>query len=162
MPISTNELKEILAILEASGWDEAQVTIGDVTLTVSKSGLAGAPAGAPARAAAITTPELAPAVEPAVERPVVDPGPHAADVVGYDITAPSLGVFWRAPEPGTPPFVDVGSRVEAGDTLCIVEVMKLMNQVRTDRAGVVVAVHPQNGEHVEFGNRLFTLDPDPV
>jgi biotin carboxyl carrier protein len=73
------------------------------------------------------------------------------------ITAPSVGVFWRAPEPGAPAFVEVGSRVEVGDTLGIVEVMKLMSNVAADVAGEVVAIHAENASTVQFGTPLVTI-----
>ena len=70
-----------------------------------------------------------------------------------------MGLFWRAPSPGAPPFVELGGRVAAGDTVAIVEVMKLMNHVRAGVAGTVLAVHPENGQMVEHGDPLFTVEP---
>jgi acetyl-CoA carboxylase biotin carboxyl carrier protein len=155
MALTPSEIKEILGILEASGWDEAQITIDDVTLTVSKSGngLAGVlPDRAPAPTAAPVP--ASPQPTPHEEQASTAPGTG-----GQVVEAPSVGVFWRAPEPGAAPFVDVGDDVEAGATLCIVEVMKLMNHVQADVAGVVRDIHVSNGDHVEFGTPLFTLAP---
>ena len=75
---------------------------------------------------------------------------------GHRVTAPSVGLFWRSPKPGAPPFVEVGDEVGPDDTVCIVEVMKLMNHVRAGTAGTVRAVHPENGQMVEHGDPLFT------
>lgn len=76
------------------------------------------------------------------------------------MTAPSVGVFWRAPEPGAAPFVEVGSRVAAGDTIGIVEVMKLMSNVAAEVAGVVTAIHVDNAQGVQFGTPLVTIRPE--
>jgi acetyl-CoA carboxylase biotin carboxyl carrier protein len=76
------------------------------------------------------------------------------------IEAPSVGLFWRAPAPGAPPFVEVGSRVAAGDTLAIVEVMKLMNHVVSPVDGVVVGILVENGAPVEFGQPIVAVDPE--
>lgn len=76
------------------------------------------------------------------------------------ITAPSPGIFWRSPHPGAPPFVDLGDHVEAGSTLCIVEVMKLMNHVSAELAGTVVGILVSNGEQVEQRQALFRFRPD--
>ena len=78
---------------------------------------------------------------------------------GHRVTAPSVGLFWRSPKPGAPPFVEVGDEVGPDDTVCIVEVMKLMNHVRAGTAGTVRAVHPENGQMVEHGDPLFTIGP---
>jgi acetyl-CoA carboxylase biotin carboxyl carrier protein len=74
------------------------------------------------------------------------------------VAAPSVGIFWRSPQPGAPPFVEVGDSVTADTTTCIVEVMKLMNHVKAGAAGRVVQVHPRNGEQVTAGQPLFTIE----
>lgn len=155
MPLSNREIKEILAILEESGWDQAEVTIDDVTLSVSKGAApAAAPPPPPVPAPAAATPPpaaAAPAPSTAATPPVSPPG-HA-------VASPSVGVFWRSPEPGATPFVDVGQAVEVGQTLCIVEVMKLMQHVNADLAGTITAIHVENGDNVEFGTPLFSIEP---
>jgi acetyl-CoA carboxylase biotin carboxyl carrier protein len=91
------------------------------------------------------------------------PSPATSHARRADVTtvlAPSLGLFWRSPKPGAPPFVEVGDRVEADSTVCIVEVMKLMNHVKAGCAGVVSAIHAQNGEMVEYGEPLITIAPE--
>jgi acetyl-CoA carboxylase biotin carboxyl carrier protein len=75
------------------------------------------------------------------------------------ITAPSVGVFWRSPRPGSPPFVEVGQTVAVGDTVCIVEMMKLMNNVVSDVAGTVTAIHVENAAQVEYGAPLISIAP---
>lgn len=155
MALSSREIKEILAVLEDSGWDEAEVTIGDVTLAVSRGSVPEAgppPAGA---TPAPSTSENRPAPQPPAPAPAAAAAP--SEPAGHVVAAPSVGVFWRAPEPGAPPFVDVGAEVEEGQTLCIVEVMKLMQHVTADVAGVIAAIHVENGDHVEFGTPLFSI-----
>jgi acetyl-CoA carboxylase biotin carboxyl carrier protein len=156
MPLSSNEIKEILAILEESGWDQAEITIDDVTLSVSKGAVAppAVPSTAPAPPSA---PSFVPAMPPAEAAPSTATAP-AASPPGHVVAAPSVGVFWRSPEPGALPFVEVGQAVEVGQTLCIVEVMKLMQYVNADLAGTVTAIHTENGDNVEFGTPLFSID----
>ena len=127
MPLSNREIKEILAILEESGWDQAEVTIDDVTLSVAKGAAPSTPpAPAPIAPSAVAPP--APAGPPAAAAPTAPPAaaPPSDTPPGHVVASPSVGVFWRSPEPGATPFVDVGQAVEVGQTLCIVEVMKLM------------------------------------
>ena len=199
MSLTTQEIKEILELLEASGWDEAQVTVGDVTITVSKHGSGGpgsrsgeavggeataaptfaadsepasshrgSPAPPPAHAANGAGNDGGAAIAPGLEgasarAPVAEADQRAAAlstaVAGAEICSPSVGIFWRAPEPGAAPYVAVGDDVTAGQTLCIVEVMKLMQHVMAEVDGVVAAVHVENGEHVEYGQALFTIAP---
>jgi acetyl-CoA carboxylase biotin carboxyl carrier protein len=155
MSLSSREIKEILAILEDSGWDEAEVSIGDVTLAVSKGSAGAAPLASPPLQAPAPAAPAPPGAAPA---PAASPAPEP-NSGGHLISSPSVGVFWRAPEPGAPPFVEEGTRVEVGQALCIVEIMKLMQQVIADVAGVVTAIHIGNGEQVEFDTPLFSITP---
>jgi acetyl-CoA carboxylase biotin carboxyl carrier protein len=164
MPLSSQEIKEILAILEDSGWDEARVTIDDVVLAVAKHGalslqppVPAAPAPAPEPAPPAPEPAAAPPAPAAAPAAAASDG--AAAPSGHVVSAPSVGVFWRSPEPGATPFVEVGATVEAGQTLCIVEVMKLMQHVAADVAGTITAIHVENSENVEFGTPLFSIEP---
>jgi acetyl-CoA carboxylase biotin carboxyl carrier protein len=169
MSLTPHEIKDIVVALQDSEWDQATVTVGDVRIAVGRngaspdSGTATAPAAAPAPVT-VATPVAAKAPAPveAAPAPVSVPTTTPADIsgsAGHVVTAPSVGVFWKTPQPGQPPFVEIGSEVEAGDTLCIVEVMKLMNNVTSDIAGTVVAVHQDNATQVEFGTPLFTIAP---
>jgi acetyl-CoA carboxylase biotin carboxyl carrier protein len=152
MPLSNREIKEILEILEESGWDQAEVTIDDVTLSVSKGAAPAAPPPPSTPAPAAPAP-AAPTPAPPTAATPPDPPP------GHAVASPSVGVFWRSPEPGATPFVDVGQAVEAGQTLCIVEVMKLMQHVNADIGGTITAIHVENGDNVEFGTPLFSIEP---
>jgi acetyl-CoA carboxylase biotin carboxyl carrier protein len=169
LSLNTQEIKEILAILDESGWDDAEVTVGDLTLKVSKGAgglrVESQPRERPTQAAtgaseptangssaAPADSDLQSAAPPAAL-------PAATEPSGVLVSSPSIGVFWRSPEPGAPPFVEVGASVEAGETLCIVEVMKLMQQVTAEVSGTVTQVHAENGGEVEFGTALFTIVP---
>lgn len=150
MALRPDEIKQILDALSASDWDEAVVTVDGVQIAVSRGGglsvsqVAGGLAPAPAG------PEQADA----------PPVPAAVPIdVAHVINAPSVGVFWRSPRPGSPPFVEVGSTVAVGDTVCIVEMMKLMNNVTSDVAGIVTAVHVENSASVEYGTALLSITP---
>lgn len=144
MALTPLEIRAILDALESSDWDSATVTVDGVTISVSRNGVT--PAG-PAP------------VDPALAGPA-PAGPAPEPVVGgHVIRAPSVGVFWRSPRPGLPPFVEVGQTVAAGDTVCIVEMMKLMNNVAADVSGVVTAIHAENAEQVEYSTPLLTIAP---
>jgi acetyl-CoA carboxylase biotin carboxyl carrier protein len=88
-----------------------------------------------------------------------EPSPAAAaeDADSFDVTSPFVGTFYRAPSPDTPPFVELGSVIRAGQTLCIVEAMKLMNEIEAEHSGTIVEVYAQNGKAVEFGQKLFRI-----
>lgn len=159
VPLSAEEIKQILDVIEASGWDEARITVGESTLVVSKAG--GTGRGFAVETPAVETPAVeraqAPQTALAEQLPEPTPAPGIAPS-GHVITSPTVGVFWRAPEPGAPPFVELGAHVEPGTNLCIVEVMKLMNYVTTDVAGMIAAIHVGNGEPVAKGTPLFSID----
>lgn len=179
MSLTHQEIREIVLALQESEWDQAAVTVGDVRIALGRNGVdllpasasangavapavpAAAPAAAPASPPAAPEPVAAPpvATTPVAVAPAGAPTPSAPEVDGHVVTAPSVGVFWKTPQPGQPPFVEIGSEVEAGDTLCIIEVMKLMNNVTADVAGTIVAIHQDNATQVEFGTALFTIAP---
>lgn len=146
MALSPTDIKAILEALEASDWDSATVVVDDVTISVARNG-AGLLAPAP------------PSATEAPAAPASTPAPAVATPAGHVVAAPSVGVFWRSPRPGAPPFVEVGQQVAIGDTVCIVEMMKLMNNVVADVAGTVVAVHVGNADPVEYGTPLITIAP---
>ena len=100
-----------------------------------------------------------PAAEPAAA-PALAAEPAAAEEVedGYSVTAPMVGTFYSASSPGSAPFVQVGDKVNEGDTLCIVEAMKMMNQIEADVSGTIKSIRVQNGDPVEYGQILFVID----
>jgi acetyl-CoA carboxylase biotin carboxyl carrier protein len=171
VPFTEDEIRHIVEAIEHSEWDEVRLVADGTTLVVSRSGettlaAAGATAAVSAPAPAAEKPRKA-APTAAVEPPLDEvhgqtAGPPAA-TEHHEVTtvaAPSLGLFWRSPKPGAPPFVEVGDRVEADSTVGIVEVMKLMNHVKAGCDGVVSAIHPDNGAMVEYGQPLVTIAID--
>lgn len=179
MEMSPETIRALLDAFERSDWREMVVEVGEDRLHVSRDQLtealaarpaapAPAAAHAPAPTPAAHAPAAAPAPAPAPD-PVAAPsaptngagatdGAAAAD--GTRIESPSVGLFWRAPSPGAPPFVELGGRVAAGDTVAIVEVMKLMNHVASPIDGVVTAILVENGDSVEFGQPIVVVDPE--
>jgi acetyl-CoA carboxylase biotin carboxyl carrier protein len=116
-----------------------------------------APAAAPLQAPAAPM-ASAPAAAPAAVSPEAAPAASASPAQGAHIlTSPIVGTFYRSPSPDSDPFVEVGSRVKKGQVVCIIEAMKLMNEIESDADGVVVEIYPQNAQAVEFGEPLFAI-----
>ena len=146
----------LLEAFDASDWLEMTVSIGSDRLTVSRRAR-GVSASEP------TSSEPEPAIpKPSVPEIVHAPAAHVTppSLTGTVVESPSVGLFWRSPAPGAPPFVEAGTQVVAGDTLAIVEVMKLMNHVVAAAPGTVQAVLAENGARVEYGQPLFTIDSE--
>lgn len=170
MEMSPETIRALLDAFERSDWREMVVEVGEDRLHVSRdqlTELAAAPVAAPAPAPAPAAPVPAPGNGAAASAggAAGAPAPGAAPTTtipadGTKIESPSVGLFWRAPSPGAPPFVEVGQRVAAGDTVAIVEVMKLMNHVAAPVDGVVTAILVENGASVEFGQPIVVVDPE--
>lgn len=158
MGLSPFDIATIVEALQESDWDEAVVVVGDARIAVARNG--GRVGAVDTAAAAAAPAAAAPAVvaAPATEQEVARAPESAA--AGVEVHSPSVGVFWSSPEPGAAAFVSVGDRVEAGDVLCIVEIMKLMTNVHAQISGIVEAVLVSNGDNVEFGTPLFRVRED--
>ncbi len=146
-------IRRVVAAFERSDWAEIDVRVGDVRVHLAATGRGPVdpPLGSPPPAANAAAGEPALAV-PTHQPPAIPDGAHV-------VAAPSPGIFWRAPQPGAPPFAEVGDVVEPDTTTCIVEVMKLMSHVKAGVAGRVVAVYGRNGEAVATGDALFAIEP---
>ncbi|HEZ1336635.1 TPA: acetyl-CoA carboxylase biotin carboxyl carrier protein [Neisseria meningitidis] len=154
------KLKKLIDLVEESGIAEIEVTEGEEKVRIIRT-IAAAPvyaAPVPAAAPAVT-PAAAPAVTPAAA-PVAASAPAAAPAA-RDLSdaqkSPMVGTFYRAPGPNAAPFVEVGQQVKAGDTLCIIEAMKLMNEIEAEKSGTVKEILVENGTPVEFGEPLFII-----
>mgnify|MGYP003575909422 CR=1 FL=1 len=149
MQLTLEELKNLFKTLEAGGVGELEYQDEKIRLKIGL-GRTAAPAVLPA----------APAVQGA-SSPIGSPAPLAATRAGDEnvvaVTSPFVGTFYRAPSPDHPNFVEVGSVVRPGQALCIVEAMKLMNEIETEIAGTIVDVLVVNGKSVEYGQKLFTI-----
>ena len=143
------KVKKLIELLEESGIAEIEIHEGEESVRVSRH--------APGPAQVVHTTAPAPAAAPVAATPEPPKPPAAEEPEGHVVRAPMVGIFYRAPSPGRPPFVDLGQRVHQGDVLCIIEAMKIMNQIEADAAGVVTRIMVENGEPVEYGQPLFIL-----
>jgi acetyl-CoA carboxylase biotin carboxyl carrier protein len=171
LTLSAADIKSLIADFQSSDWDSMTLRDGTVEIVISRSGGFPAPPDAPTPerilpAATNRSDSTAPVREPEVGPPAaatVQPTSTAAEVVapsGVAVTSPTVGLFWRSPKPGAPPFVEIGQHVGVDDTVCIIEVMKLMQQVKAGLAGTVVVIEPDTGAMVEHGTRLMVIEPD--
>ncbi len=149
------KIKKLIEMLEESGLAEIEIREGEESIRISRSSVVSA---SPATAQP-TTP-VAPTVSADTPPPpaAAPTSPENKLPPGQAVTSPMVGTFYRAPSPGAPPFVEVGSRVSPGDTLCIIEAMKMLNEIEADRAGVVRAILKENGQPVEYGETLFVIE----
>ncbi len=157
------KVKKLIELLDDSGIAEIEITEGEESVRISRYA-SGAPVAAapvithaPVPAAPAPAATAAPAATQAVEATAPAPA-EAPDEDGFEVTAPMVGTFYAAASPGAAPYVQVGDRINEGDTLCIIEAMKMMNQIESDVAGVVKSIRVQNGEPIEYGQVLFVID----
>src|SRR5512135_351510 len=149
-----DELKQILEIVREHGITEFERERDDVKLRVKKNGLEANHELLPARASAPLPPAPSAPLEP---RPAGGAPAPLEDAQLAIVKSPIVGTFYRAPEPGARPFVEVGSAVRKGQVLCIIEAMKLMNEITSEYDGEVVAAYVENGQAVQYGERLFGI-----
>ena len=155
------ELKEILQILEEKEIAEFELEEEGMKLRIRKAAPASANHAAAPSAPLVATvaPSLVAAPSPVPSAPVAA-GPTAVEPAEAGLTivkSPIVGTFYRTPDPNAPPFVEVGDRIRVGQVLCIVEAMKLMNEIEAEVAGEVVKVHRESGQPVQYGDPLFTV-----
>jgi acetyl-CoA carboxylase biotin carboxyl carrier protein len=145
------KVKKLIELLEESGISEIEISEGEESVRISRYPKPGtvtmtqAPLSAPPAAAAVAAAPAAAAAGPPPSR-------------GQQVTAPMVGTFYGGPAPGSKPFVEIGTEVKPGDTLCVIEAMKMMNQIESELAGRVVSVLVENGSPVEFGQPLFVIE----
>ena len=152
------KLKTLIELVQESGIAELEVTEGEERVRITRT-VANAPQpfmqyAAPMTHAMQPAPMAAPLAAP-IAAPVPEP---VAEPTGHIVKSPMVGTFYRSAAPGAKPFVEVGSTVAVGDTICIIEAMKLMNEIESDKAGVVKAVLVESGNAVEYGQPLFTIE----
>jgi len=148
------KVKKLIELLEESGISEIEITEGDDAVRISRYPSTSYAPPAAAVSPSVTTVTTSQPPAPAGEAEVETPPPPE----GHIVTAPMVGTFYASPAPGAKPFVQVGSEIQVGDTLCIIEAMKMMNQIEADKAGRVVSILVENGEPVEFGQPLFIIE----
>ncbi len=149
------KVKKLIELLEESGIDELEIHEGEESVRISRYSQNAPVAAAPVAYAAPVAPAPAAPVASAVDSA---PAPMvAAESTGHQVKSPMVGTFYASPSPSSPSFVEVGKPVKEGDVLCIVEAMKMMNQIKADKSGTVEAILVENGQAVEFDQPLFTI-----
>ncbi len=150
-------VESLIRMLDESSLDNLEIRRGGTRIRLSKS--AGGNAVAAATPATNAVSDAAPAVAPPVEEAAPPPPAVAASANLVEITSPMVGTFYRAPSPEAAPYIEVGSTVAAGDVLCVIEAMKLMNELECETSGRIVEICVDNAEPVDFGQVLFRVDP---
>jgi acetyl-CoA carboxylase biotin carboxyl carrier protein len=146
------KIREIIRLIQDTDVAEIEVWDGEDRVRIKREAANGRDPGAPVRAAPAPPPAPATAASPPVAT-----APAAAP--GRAVVSPFVGTFYRSPSPGADPFVEIGTRVRKGQTLCIVEAMKLMNEIESEFDGVVADILVESGQPVEYGQQLFVITP---
>ena len=149
------KVKKLIEMLEESSLAEIEIREGEEAIRISRTTSSGTHVVHMAPTHAAPHP-AAPATSPSP--PPTTPASPSAAPSGHAIASPMVGTFYRASTPDAKPFVDVGSQVNVGDTLCIIEAMKMMNEIEADKAGVIKAILKENGQPVEYGEALFIIE----
>ncbi len=148
------KVKKLIELLEESGIAEIEIKEGEESVRISRA--------SSNTAAAMPVHYAAPPPMPAAPEASAASPPTSSEtpetISGHQVTSPMVGTFYEAPSPGAPPFVEVGKQVKVGDVLCIIEAMKMLNQIESDKAGTVKAVLGENAQPVEFGQPLFIIE----
>jgi len=146
------KVKKLIELLEESGIAEIEIKEGEESVRISRQ-----PTGAVASHFPVYAPPPAPAAMAVAAPPAESAAASTSKSNDYTVQAPMVGTFYSAPAPGAKPFVQIGDEVKVGQVLCIIEAMKMMNQIESDRAGKITSVLVQNGDPVEFGQALFSI-----
>jgi acetyl-CoA carboxylase biotin carboxyl carrier protein len=151
------KLKKLIDLVQESGIGEIEITEGEEKVRISRQTPGGTPMMMP------TMPAMAYGAPPLATGPSANPGAPTApapppEAKGHTLKSPMVGTFYRAPTPGSPPFIEVGQSVTKGQTLCIIEAMKLLNEIESDASGTVKSILVENGQPVEYGQALFVIE----
>ena len=150
------KLKTLIELVEGSGIAELEISEGEERVRITRTVAAGQQMYHSAPQPVASAPVIAVAAAPvASAAPAEAAKPAVAE--GHVVKSPMVGTFYRSASPGAKPFVDVGQNVNSGETLCIIEAMKLLNEIDSDQAGVIKAILVENGQPVEFGQPLFVI-----
>ena len=148
------KIKKLIELVEESGIAELEITEGEESVRINRNNMSAGP-GYPQFAPQQYAP--APAA-PVAAAPVAVEAAAPAEPIGHQVKSPMVGSFYSAASPEAPAYVEVGQQVKVGDTLCIIEAMKMMNQIESDKAGTVRAILAENGEPIEFDQPLFIIE----
>ena len=147
------KVKKLIELLEESGIAEIEIHEGEESVRISRN-----TANSPVAMPAAVSPAPAPAAVAVPVQSVTEQPADKSVPSGHTIESPMVGTFYRAPTPGAKAFVEVGQQVKEGDTLCIIEAMKMLNQIEADKSGSIAAILVDNAEPVEYGQVLFVID----
>jgi len=150
------KLKKLIDLVQESGIAELEITEGEEKVRIARGGAVTVAQAQAQAAAPATPPSAAPAPAPSAAPAPAAPEPPAASD-GHAMKSPMVGTFYRAPSPDAKPFVEVGQVVKEGQTICVIEAMKLMNEIEADASGTVKAILVENGQPVEYGQALFII-----
>jgi acetyl-CoA carboxylase biotin carboxyl carrier protein len=150
------KLKKLIDLVQESGIAELEITEGEERVRIARGGVVNVtPLAATAASAALAPPaSAAPGAPPAAAPAAAEP---AAGQEGHVVKSPMVGTFYRAPAPDAKPFIEVGGAVKEGQTICVIEAMKLMNEIEADASGTIKAILVENGQPVEYGQALFII-----
>jgi len=148
------KVKKLIELLESSDVAEIEIKEGEEAVRISRNSPYSAPA--PQYVQAPAAPAAAPAA-PAAASESAEPPSSADQYKGVAVKSPMVGTFYRSPSPTSPSFIEVGKQVQVGDVICIIEAMKMMNQIESDKAGTIEAILVEDGEPVEFDQPLVTI-----
>lgn len=149
------KIKKLIELVEESGIAELEISEGEESVRISRTP---ANAGYPIMQQAYAAPAPQVAAPVAAAPVAAEPAAASNDISGHIVRSPMVGTFYRTPSPDAKPFIEVGQKVTAGETLCIVEAMKMMNQIEADKSGVVKAILVENGQPVEFDEPLVVIE----
>src|SRR3954452_11151703 len=146
------KLKKLIDLVQESGIAELEITEGEEKVRINRIGVPGHPG------AIASQQQPLPAAHAVTSAPpVASPAPEPAEPEGHVVKSPMVGTFYRSSAPGSKPFVEIGQTINAGETLCIIEAMKLLNEIEADQTGIVKKVMVENGQPVEYGQPLFII-----
>ncbi|ASM51349.1 acetyl-CoA carboxylase biotin carboxyl carrier protein [Pseudoalteromonas espejiana DSM 9414] len=152
------KIKKLIELVEESGIAELEITEGEESVRINRNNMSAGPAYAQYAPQQFAAPAPAQAAPVAAAAPAVEADAAPAAPTGHQVKSPMVGSFYSAASPEASAYVEVGSQVKVGDTLCIIEAMKMMNQIESDKAGTVKAILVENGEPVEFDQPLFIIE----
>lgn len=165
MPMDIRKIKKLIELLDESGISEIEIHEGEESVRISRHSQPIMPVSHPQATYVVQSGAGTPTavtgghIQPqSAQASGASNTPAAQHPPGHTVTAPMVGTFYRAPTPNDKPFVEVGQNVKAGDTLCIIEAMKMLNQIEADKPGVIKAVLAENGLPVEYGQPLFVIE----
>ena len=150
------KVKKLIELLEESGIAELEIKEGEESVRISRHGSGSAAVAPQMMQMPMAMPQTAP--PPLAAEPAADAVPAANEISGHAVESPMVGTFYRAPSPSAAAFVEIGQHVSEGDTICIIEAMKLLNQIEADKSGTIKSILVENGQPVEYGEAMFLIE----